>query len=174
MATITIQIKTSRDYTDYVRSAQGRANGAKAAMLLKSIADGTDLGQAYIGSASADPVAAASTVTITYGSAANADTVTVAGQVLTCVTGTPSTAEFKKETDATKTATNMAAAVNAHATLSKHFTATSALGVVTITAKVKGSLGNLLAVTTSNGTGFGVVSFTGGTGGVEGSVITVR
>lgn len=61
----------------------------------------------------------------------------------------------------------LAAAVNAHSTLQYAFTASAALDVVTVTAKVKGVVGNFIAFTdqdstiTSSGSGY----LAGGTGG---------
>ena len=74
------------------------------------------------------------TLTLTYASISNNDTCVVGLTTLTCVTGTPSGgAQFKKQTDATKTASNLVACVNANTTLNKYVVASNVAGVVTIT-----------------------------------------
>lgn len=119
-----------------------------------------------------DPVAAAGTFTLTYASIANSDTVTIGQTTLTCVTGTPTTAQFKKEVDLATTATNFAAAINAHATLSLYMSAVALAGVVTVTMLQKGGFGNLVKFATSNGAGFALVQPTGGAGGAEEAATT--
>jgi len=68
----------------------------------------------------------------------------------------------------TYTASKLAAAINAHSTISQIVTASYAAGVVTVTAKQKGVVGNFIQISdadstiTTSGTG----RLTGGTGGV--------
>ena len=104
----------------------------------------------------AESVKASQTITLTYASIANNDTVTVAGTALTCVTGTPTGAQFKKVTDGTTTAANLAALINSNTTTSKKVSATSSGAVVTVKAVEAGEAGNTLTLATSNGTGFGL------------------
>lgn len=63
-------------------------------------------------------------------------------------------------------ACQLANAVNAHSTISQIVTATYAAGVVTLTAKQKGVVGNFIATTSSGGTmTVATATLTGGTGG---------
>jgi phage tail sheath gpL-like len=114
---------------------------------------------------SAAPVAASGTLTLTYNSITASDTVVIAGVTLTAVTGTPSTDEFKKETSATKTASNLVAAIQANATLNAILDASSALGVVTVAVKQKGVLGNQVTLVGSAGMVASAAKLAGGTGG---------
>jgi molybdopterin-binding protein len=169
MATLTLVIKTAsataRDYQ------QGHVGVLKARNLLEGIVSGSQVGSVDTQVSATNPVAAAGTVTITYASLAANDTLTVGGQVLTCTTSAPTTGQFQKVTDGPTTATNLAAAINTHATLGKYFTATAVASVVTITANLKGSLLNLIAMA-ATGTGMAVVQLVGGTGGPEGATTT--
>jgi phage tail sheath gpL-like len=65
----------------------------------------------------------------------------------------------------------MAACINANTTLSPHLLASAASGVVTLTAKLKGSLGNLIVMSTSDATAFTLVQPTGGAGGPTGTAV---
>lgn len=143
---------------------------------LKKIQDGLEPGVTSftVQTSASPPVRATGTYTLSYGDIANNDTVTIGGTVLTCVTGTPSGPQFKKQNDGTVTAANMAAAVNAEATISKLFYATSSGVVVTLQALTPGVIGNKLTIATSNGTGFVVSAATlaSGTGGDETAPLT--
>lgn len=122
------------------------------------------------------PVAATGTITLTNASIANNDTVTIGGVALTAKSSGATGAQFNIGANATLTAAALAAAATAHATLGALFTTTSALGVVTVTCKVKGLLGNCVGLATSNGTGFAVSAATlaSGAGGAQGTVTTYR
>lgn len=135
----------------------------------KRLADGLENANVVVQSAVLAPVRATATNTLTFASIANNDTVTIAGTVLTCVTGTPAGPQFKKVTDGPTTAANLAAAINANAALSKLVLATSAGSVVTLTCLIAGTIGNLITQATSNGTGFVLSSATllTGAGGAE-------
>lgn len=133
------------------------------------LADGLENANFTVQAAALAPVRATGTITLTYASIANSDTVTIAGTVLTCVTGTPVGAQFKKVTDGPTTATNLAALINANTTLNKLVVASAAASVVTITCLAAGTIGNLITQATSNGTGFVVsaATLTTGAGGAE-------
>lgn len=122
------------------------------------------------------PVNASGTLTCAYASISNNDTVTIGKTVLTCVTGTPSGAQFKKEVDGPTTCANLVALIAANTTLNKYVTAsttTTGVGVVTITVLQPGVLGNQVALS-SSATGF-VASATylaSGAGGAETVAVT--
>lgn len=124
--------------------------------LFRSINAGTTNASIIAQIASVPAVQASGTITLTYASVANLDTVTVAGITLTCVTGTPTGAQFKKVTDGPTTAANLAALINSLATLNIYVSATSSGSVVTVKANQAGVVGNLITLATSNGTGFGL------------------
>lgn len=179
MSSLVICVKSARtgtDLADRVGESSTRPHNAcrKLVAFLEGAIGGLESCRVDVQTGSSDPVAASGTVTLSYADIANNDTVTVAGTDLTCVTGTPAGAQFKKQTDATVTAANLAALINSNATTSKYVYATSALGVVTVTALVKHSLGNLVTLATSNATGFVLsgVALTGGAGGAMAALPT--
>ncbi len=92
------------------------------------------------------------TVTITYASVADGDTVTVHGIVLTCITGSAAVelAQFKKETSATATGDNLEDLIDAIFDSTTGVSAASSAGVVTITGA--------RSVTTDNAAGFAISS----------------
>jgi len=118
-----------------------------------------------------DPVAAAGTITLTYANLDADDTVTIGGQTITAkASGALAGVQFNKLTDATVTAALLVVAINANTALSQIFTATSVLGVVTLTCKIKGSIGNLIVMSTSDDTAYELVQMVGGTGGAGNTV----
>lgn len=176
MSSLVITIKSDKSSTQIVDALLTGVAGAHTAHrrlvnFLEAALGGLENVSTDWQYSSADPVAASQTITLSYADIANNDTVTVAGSVLTCVTGTPTTAQFKKQTSATVTASNLAAAINAHATISKYVSASSSGGVVTVTCLVKGEIGNLVTLATSNATGFvlGASALASGTGGATSS-----
>lgn len=174
-STLVITVKSGRSSTDcrsrFVKDTSDPRGACRALEhLFERLRAGLETGSSFTVATSANaPVQATGTYTLTYASVANNDTVTIAGTVLTCVTGTPSGAQFKKQTDGPTTATNFAAAVNANATLSKFISASASGSVVTLTCLVPGTIGNTLTIATSNGTGFVVSAATlaSGAGGTE-------
>jgi phage tail sheath gpL-like len=94
---------------------------------------------------------------------------------LTCkATGANGTTQFNKGADATATAVNLAAAINANTTLSTFLTATSALAVVTIVCKQPGLIGNTVGlVVTVNVSGGMAVSAANLASGTNGTVSTL-
>lgn len=172
-----LTVNVSRaDVNDYVRATTDpRGEMSALSTLFARLASGTISGSVIAQKAAAAAVAASGTVTLTYASISNNDTVTIGGITLTCVTGTPSGyTQFKKETDATKTASNMVTAINNLATLNIYVRASSSTNVVTIRANQAGVVGNLITLATSNGTGFGVsaAALAGGTGGAVVAPVT--
>lgn len=92
-------------------------------------------------------VQATATITST-GSASNGETALVANSTLTAKTSgaVPANGEFNISGTVATQAANIALAINSVAALSSIVTATSALGVVTITAVVPGVMGNGLQI----------------------------
>ncbi len=124
---------------------------------------------------SAAPVAASGTLTLV--SAIATDAVTV-GSVTFTATSTPTlSTHFEIDgADDTADAASLAAAINAHATVSQIVTASSLLGVVTITAKQKGVVGNFIPLSSADATITASAAFlASGAGGVtEAAVQYVR
>lgn len=122
----------------------------------------------YVQTSATEQVRANNTLTLTYASISNNDTCVVLGTTLTCVTGTPSGgAQFKKQTDATVTAANLVACINANTTLAKKCFAANVAGVVTITLLTPGSIGNQGTLVGSTGMVAGAATFANGAGGHE-------
>jgi phage tail sheath gpL-like len=175
MATVVVSIKTNKDHTQFKCANQKVTILYRLAELLKSqIAGSAEGAEVFVSTSSSDPVAATGTLTLTYGNISASDTVVVAGTTLTATTGSPTAVQFKKETDATVTATNLKNAINAQTALAKYLVATSALGVVTITAKFKGSIGNLITIVGSTGVVASAATLASGAGGPEGTSEQVR
>jgi hypothetical protein len=137
----------------------------------KRLEQGCDKGvgsTVYVQDSASAPVRATNTLTLTYASISNNDTCVVAGTTLTCVTGTPSGgAQFKKQTDATVTAANLVACVNANTTLNKLMFASNVAGVVTLTLLSFGKIGNQTPLVGSTGIVVGAAAFASGAGGAE-------
>ncbi len=178
MSSIVITIKSGRVYADLARFidvAGNPRNGVqKLKQYFKSVESGAENAAITVQRGSANPVAATGTLTVTYASMQANDTVTLAGVVLTAVTGSPSTGQFKKETDATVTAANLVTAILANATLAGIVTASSALAVVTLTALQAGVCGNQYTLVSSRDPGVTVsaAKMAGGTGGALTTAIT--
>jgi hypothetical protein len=86
---------------------------------------------------------------VTFSSIAAADTVTVCGTVFTG-SDTPTTSvQFLTGTTDTLSAVSLAAKINAHATVSKLVSATSAGAVITLTCNTPGLVGNFLTLAIS-------------------------
>lgn len=180
MSTLSIIVKSGRTGTDLadrlnVSSTSPRVVIQRLINTLTAVAGGVENASIDVQTASADPVAASGTITLSYADIANSDTVSVAGVTLTCVTGTPTGAQFKKVTDGATTATNLATLINSNATTSLYVYASASGAVVTVTALVKHKLGNLVALATSNATGFvlSAAALAGGTGGTTAATAPV-
>lgn len=89
------------------------------------------------------------TGTITLSSFVATDTVTIAGVVLTCVASGATGAQFNVGGTDTLTAVALAAKINAYTPTNQIVSATSALGVVTLTCLVPGTIGNLVTTAIS-------------------------
>lgn len=130
---------------------------------LRGFAKGTRRGSIKV---KQGPIQATATITST-GIASAADTVTVANIVLTAVASgaVPANGEWNVSAVVATQATSIALAINSISTLTGKVTATSALGVVTITSVVPGLVGNGLQISenASNVTNTAFASGTDGT-----------
>ena len=153
MSSIVLTIKSPEATTSSVKrhSSEGIEALREASNLLDALANGTAKGSVYAQSSSADPVAASGTLTLV---SAIATDVAVIGPTTFTFTSTP-TLESHVEVDGaddTADAAALAAAINAHSTVSQVVTATSALGVVTVTAKQRGVTGNFINISSPDST----------------------
>lgn len=116
-------------------------------------------------------VKAAGTITFASTGPTNNQTCTIAGVTFTAKTSGAGAHEFNINASATVVATNLAAAINAaNGSLNGIVSATSALGVVTVTAYEAGTVGNgidILNVDLANAT------FSNLAGGSDGTVYTL-
>jgi phage tail sheath gpL-like len=130
----TYQISTTgarEAFTDLGQFLQAVSGGVRAAQIV--IRPGT--------------VAASGTLTFT-GAPTAAQTCVIAGQTITARASGAVANEFNIGGTPTASATALAAAINASTALSGRVTATSALGVVTITCAIPGQIGNGLPLST--------------------------
>lgn len=178
MSTLVITVssdKTQTTLSDRYRLASSRPVTSMVGLssYFHAVGGGLESASVSVQTGAADAVRSSGTATVAYATLLAADTVTIAGNVLTCTTGAPSTAQFKKEVDGTTTAVNLAAAINAHATLSQMVSATSSAAVVTISSNAAGLIGNLIAsVASSLGVVMGAATLAGGAGGANNAPIT--
>lgn len=172
-SSLVITLKSGRPVADTGRflkdTTDPRGECRSLEHLFERLGSGLEPGSSFdVQTAAAAPVRATNTLTLTFASISNNDTTVIAGTTLTCVTGTPSGgAQFKKVTDATVTAANLVACVNANATLKLLMKATSALGVVTLTLHTPGAIGNQVPLVGSTGMVVGAAVFANGAGGIE-------
>lgn len=177
MSSLVITVK-SPDTATTLRSQLVKQTGAgahQAAILSKyfhSIAGGVKSASFEVNTASAHPVKATGTLTLTYASIVDNNTMTIGKTTLTWKTTAPANEnEVRKITDLATTAANLVTAINAHSVLGNILTATNVAGVVTVTCKSAGEIGNQIALSSSNGTGTAVSGayMAGGTGGPTGT-----
>lgn len=180
MSSLTITIDTKEtEATIRSQLVKQSASSAQECIVLGNylyaLGAGVKTGSFEVNTGSVAPVKGSGTITITFASLIAADTLTIGGTVLTCVTAAPANqGEFQKLTDAIVTATNLAAVINAHTTISQFARASSIAGVVTVTSKAPGIIGNFISLATSNAAGAAVSGalLTGGAGGVTGTAVS--
>lgn len=151
-----LQLSATKD-----REVAGALSG-----LFNSMACKMHRGTIDVQTGSAAPVAASGTLTLV--SAIATDAITIGTTTFTA-TSTPTLSTDWEIDGASDTldAASLAAAINAHTTVNQIVTASSAAGVVTITAKQKGVVGNFIPLSSADATITASAAFlTGGTGGV--------
>lgn len=107
------------------------------------------------------------TGTITLSSHVETDTVTVNGIAFTCVASGATGNQYNVGADDTATAVALVTALNANTTLDGMIVATSALGVVTVTALIPGELGNAITLAISAHGSVSAARMAGGTNGTS-------
>jgi hypothetical protein len=175
-ASLNLTVNASRaELNDYIRSATDpRGECLALERLFKRLAAGTISGSVIAQKASVAAVRASGTITITHAQLDANDTVTICGITITAKASGATGAQFNIGANATADAAALAACINALATLNIYVSATSALGVVTVTANQAGVVGNLFAMATSDGTAYGLsaAALAGGAGGANSAPVT--
>lgn len=147
-----------------INTAANQIDENRIQKLIPDMIDGAQIAYAKI---SHSAVQATATITST-GAAVNNETMSIANVTLTAKTSgaVAANGEFNLSATPATQAANIAAAINAVAGLSGICQATSALGVVTVTAVQPGKSGNGLQISESL-TNVTVTQFTGGSDGSQ-------
>lgn len=172
IVTITVVVKDTAPQT--VQDRYSRAGALNPAMgcedlrkLLEAVAAGSEKGAVHVFIDKADGTQATGTVALVQATSAVEDYVRIGVVQITAKT-TPSTqpqdGEFAIGASNTAMGDNFAAAVNAHPALRASVTASNASGTVTLTAKDKGTHGNLI-VMSKVGTGITLTQMASGAKG---------
>jgi len=171
MGTVSLVIKTNRDTTQFVQSGQSSRNLIGVRNLVEGLLSGSLLGSVDIFSSTSDPVAATATATLV---SCATDTITIGGVTFTGAASPSGEAQFATSGTDAADATALAAKIAAHSTLGKIVTATSASNVVTITALIKGVVGNFIAVSRTGTTiTLSGALLAGGTGGPASTPVSI-
>lgn len=170
MATLSVVIKTANSrLSELCGSAGARTESTLAlSQFLAACASGNETAAIYTTRSTSNPVAASATATCA--SVAADDTITIGKTTLTAKASPSGENQFSQAGSDTADAASLAAKINAHSVLSLLVSATAASGVVTITSLARGSVGNHIALTSSDGTRLAVTGsgyLAGGTGGSE-------
>lgn len=169
MGSVSLIITTNRDTAQFVKNKQEKNVLRRAGNFLRGLDAGAIIGNVQISASPTNAVAASGTITLSTVVATN--TVTI-GNIVFTFTATPSvstaTAQDVLVTGGdTVAAAAFVAAIAANATAKQFLYATSALGVITVSSRVPGIIGNYISLAKSgapitvSGSGY----FTGGTGG---------
>lgn len=171
MSSFQITVQTEKDVASLVKpSGQARENVKRALNVLNGVQAGVLKGLIHLSASTATPAAATGTITLVSAVAGNS---IVIGKTTFTFSSTPTSntatavdVEVDGASD-TIVAADLAAAINANALgVARYVYATSALGVVTLTSRFVGEIGNLInlsktgAPITLSGT-----YLSGGTGG---------
>lgn len=169
MSSLTLVISTANtDKREFASDGQVNKSLSAASNLLKGIASGNVIGSVVASRSDNDAVQASGTITCA--SVAADDTVTIGKTTLTAKASPASEDEFDQSGTDTADGADLAAVINAHSVLSKFVYATASAGVVTVTAHQAGSVGNHIALSSSNGTRLAVSGsgyLASGAGGCE-------
>ena len=167
MATIRVAFVTSEAAQSLagIQKFDPHAGMARVANLVAKMDAGA--GQVRPGSVqiTVDQNATQATATVICITVANNSTVSFGSVTLTGKTGTPSgQAQWKCGVSATADGAALAACINANTSLNTFLSAASVSGTVTVTGigPTSGILGNILGITSSDGTNLAVTAFTGG------------
>ena len=183
MASVQITITNPKDMSKLVKSGvqSNRENLQGISNLIQGLKAGALAGTINVSASATNAVAASGTITLV--SAVATNTVTI-GKVVFTFTSTPSVSTAIAQdvevdgADDTADAAALAAAINANATSSAFLYATSALGVVTVTCRVPGLIGNYISLAKSGapitvtGSGY-LASGTGGAGSLGTTLTTI-
>lgn len=167
MATIYNQFVIAHDETSandqmdlYAETGYKELAGLKIMDFMKKVVSG-----AHPASVLTRINAVKATGTITFSSLANNDTITISGVTLTAKTSGAGAGEFNLGADDTAAAANAVIAINSNTTLDGMVVATSALGVITLTAISPGELGNAVTLAISAHGSVSAARMSGGTNG---------
>jgi hypothetical protein len=153
MPSIQITLTTRKDPTSMVKPGQGKENLKRVLNELNGIQAGKLPGKIDLSASATDAVAA--TGTITLATLVNGNTVTIGKTVFTAsstpTSNTATAVDFESDgADDTADAASLAAAINENALgVAPLVYATSALGVVTVSCRVPGLIGNQIALAKS-------------------------
>lgn len=167
MASLVVTIKSSdSDITSIKRDdTEGRESLQELCNALDAYATGCAKGTVYVQSGTSNPTAASGTFTCA--SVVATDAITIGPTTFT-FTSTPSDPEDVEVdgADDDADAAALAAAINAHSTVSQVVTASVADNVVTVTAKQRGVVGNFINISSADATiTASGTNLEGGTGG---------
>lgn len=171
---ITVNAEETQSYLQQtVKEESGRPKEEVLALsqYFKELAIGTKSASVDVATGSANPVAASGTFTLA--SVPADDTVIIGGVTLTAKASPANENQWSQAGTNAQDAASLAAVINAHSVLSLSVVATSSQAVVTVTSKVKGTIGNHIPIaeTGTSITASGAF-LTGGTGGGNDSVVT--
>lgn len=150
-----------------VGAAKPREGLQAAKVFLNGVAAGAHRAKLSVQTGASAPVQASGTITCA--SVANNDTIIIGGLTFTAKTSPSGSVEFTRGVSDTADAADLAAKINAHATLSLVVSAAAASGVVTLTALQPGVVGNFIATRQGVGSTMtcAAAALTGGTGGAQ-------
>ncbi len=172
MSSLVITVKSEHSLTHLrqryqLETGKPKLQAQALQQLFHRLAGGIDSASCDVQTATADPVAASSTITLA--TVLADDTVTIGKTVLTAKAAPAGESQWSQAGTNTANAAALVVKINAHSVLSKLVFASSAAGVVTVSALVKGEVGNHIGLVSSNGTRLAVTGsgyLASGAGGV--------